>query len=134
MKSIPVSTSVLWLKNYCVKYTFSSSRSLSFDHDKKFNTCRSWCFDYEFINPGLADWAATQLKVIQIEQNNDNRFFFSSRNLKHPWSSKAGEWGGGGYINLVFAVVTVYITNYIWQNLAKSKSISLWLIIYYMYM
>lgn len=132
MKSTPVSTSVLWLKNYCVKYTFSSSRSLSFDHNKKFNTCRSWCFDYEFINPGLADWASTQLKVIQIEQNkNDNRFFFSSRNLKHR--VKLGN-GGGGYINLVFAVVTVYITNYIWQNLAKSKSISLWLIIYYMYM
>lgn len=131
MKSTSVSTSVLWLKNYCVKYTFSSSRSLSFDHDKKFNTCRSWCFDYEFINPGLADWASTQLKVLQIEQNkNDNRFFFSSRNLKYR--VKLGN--GGGYINLVFAVVTVYITNYIWQNLAKSKSISLWLIIYYMYM
>lgn len=133
MKSTSVSTSVLLLKNYCVKYTFSSSRSLSFDHNKKFNTCRSWCLDYEFINPGLADWASTKLKVLQIEQNkNDNRFFFSSRNLKHR--VKLGNGGGGGYINLVFAVVTVYITNYIWQNLAKSKSISLWLIIYYMYM
>lgn len=56
---------------------------------------------------GLADWASTQLKVIQIEQNKKQQqilSFFSFRILKHR--VRPGHWVRG-YIYLAFAVVSV---------------------------